>query len=214
MSEERLENRLRRLPTLQVPPSPWLEDRIMSAIGTEAAKLQADDPRRGMRLSLAAFAAVVIAALLVGLLIGSRLGAQQAAPATGPSRDANVVRYRATVDADMRAINNQYVNGRCDTRANCLASLLRTRAAAEQLRAEIAAIVAPKPVSSIAARVAAADTQFIAQLDEATAVVGQLNSDFVTAGATPDITGLELAVAELDCWPAAAVVGDHGTSCS
>ncbi len=217
MTEDWLENRLRRLPGEQVPASPWLEDRTMTMVGMEASKVRAGQVGHSVRFNLAGLAAVIIGALVVGLLVGSRLSAQQvAAPPmrAAPSRDAGILRYRATVDADMRAIDNAFVNGQCDARVTCLATLTRTRTAAEQLRVDMAAMAAPKSVTGIVTEVVAADTQFIAQLDAASAAVRDPSSDYAAAAGVPDIGGLQIAVAELDCWPALPVEGDHGITCS
>jgi hypothetical protein len=130
------------------------------------------------------------------------------------NRDASVVRYRATVDADFRAIDRAFVNGPCDTRAACLATLAQTRSAAAQLRGDMTAMVAPGSIRSIAENVIAADTKFIVQVDAASALMSEPGSDFASAGAVPNVADLELAVAQLDCWPASPVQGDHGIACS
>jgi hypothetical protein len=57
--------------------------------------------------------------------------------------------------------------------------------------------------------------EHINQLDVALILVGKPNSDYRAAAAAPSMSELNLAVAELDCWPNTPVEGEHGAmSCS
>jgi hypothetical protein len=48
---------------------------------------------------------------------------------------------------------------------------------------------------------------FIDQIDTALVLIRKPNSDFLAASALPTIYDLDLAMAELDCWPSAPVIG-------
>jgi hypothetical protein len=60
--------------------------------------------------------------------------------------------------------------------------------------------------------VTTAAREFIDQLDGALALVRQSNTDYLAAAAVPSIYNLYVAVAELDCWPIAPVLGGHDAS--
>ena len=219
MVDRELTHDIRRLAEDIIPPAPWLDDRVMAAVLAAAERRVATGQRRvPFGLAAAAMAALVIAALVVGVLVGSRLaGHTSQVPASdpGPSRDPAVVRYRALIDTDLKTVDFSFqLNSRCQTREGCARSLVQTRAAAQALLHDMSTADAPASLSAKSLRVEAAGQQFIVQLDAANALVQQPNSDYISASQVPTISELDLSVAAVDCWPAAPVEGDHGTTCS
>ncbi len=210
---------IRRLIEDTVPPAPWLEDRVMAAVMAAAQRPGGLRPRPAwLGLAAAAVAALVIAALVVGVLVGSHMGPNmRQVPATepAPSRDPGVVSYRALIRGDLNAVEFSFqLNSRCLTRAACDRALLQTRTGAETLLSDMSSARTPASLSGAALRVEAAAEQFIVQLDVAIALIQQPNSDYVAASLAPSMHDLDLTVVGVDCWPAAPVEGEHGTTCS
>lgn len=219
MIDRELTGDLRRMADDIIPPAPWLDDRVMAAVVAAAERRVATRPRRvPFGLQAAAVAALVIAALIVGVLVGSRLaGHPSQVPATEPgaSRDPAVVRYRAFIDGDLKTADFSFQqNSRCQNRDGCARSLVQTRVAAQALLRDMSAAEAPASLSDKALRAEAAVQQFIVQLDAATALIQQPNSDYMSASQVPTIRDLDLSVAAVDCWPARPLEGDHGITCS
>ena len=206
--DHKLESRLRRLASEPAPMSGALEDRVMSAIALAAAS-------RGRRpgvsaLELAAVAAALIAALMIGALIGWRLSLSSAAiPAGSPSRDPSVVRFRAVIDSDARAIDRYYVQS-CNTRASCDSNLTELRSGVEKLLADIGATPVPAQLVSSVSRLRATAQHLLGQLDAAITVVETPGSSYAAAAGSPDVSALDLATAVVDCWPASPIQSDHG----
>ena len=210
MTDPILEARLRHLAAEEVPDAPWLEDRVLAAVSSDAWGPQ----RRRARFALAAAAAAVIAALGVGVLLGTRLIASpSSAEHVTPSRSADIVGYRDLIDADLRTVDHADA-GKCNSRNQCILTLEQTRTATFQLLNDVSGNQAPPSVAARADAIRVAVSKLILQLDVAISVASQPSSDYRAASAVPDVAQLDLAVAELDCWPAAPILEGHGIACS
>jgi hypothetical protein len=196
------------------PPAPWFEHRVIAAVraGVEPRH------RAGVWLGARSLAAVVTGVLVFGVLAGLGIGAHyfpRAATYLAPSGDHAIVSYRTLIDGDMHAVDSSFQRGTaCKTRDACASDLAQMRIDTETLLSDISAREAPPSVDVSAERVEAMARQFILQLNVALTVIQQPNSDYIAASAAPVVHDLDLAVAKVDCWPAAPVDGDHGISCS
>jgi hypothetical protein len=75
------------------------------------------------------------------------------------------------------------------------------RAATAALLSHAATYPTPTSLTAAAQQMTAAAQQFAAQLDAATALMQEPNSNFVAAAAAPSVRDLDLAVATIICWP-------------
>lgn len=197
------------------PDAPWLEDRVMAAIAADGSRPTERNRPLRWAPSIPALAAVVIAALMVGMLIGSRIASRPATPAGAPSRDSAAVNYASMVSRDMGVVDHDYIHHyNCQTRAACADQLLQMRADTEEMLVDLSATPTAKGESASAERLRAAALQFVDEVDAAIAAVEQPDSDYVVASSAPSIDRLELAAAGVECWPLAAVAGNHGVECS
>ena len=216
-----------------IPPAPWLESQVVDALNRHGRSrpvargsgvIGGFGP--GLRL-VAGVAAVLVALVAVAaLLMNTRLHSSLApglrstpvqSPAPAPSRDAAVVHVRATLDHDYRAVDAAF-NMTCKSRDVCAAQLVQVRAVTQNLIQTASATQGPAQTAPAVQRVMSAAQHFIEQIDTALVLIRQPNSDFLAAAALPSIYDLDLAMAELDCWPVAPVIGStdghSGASCA
>ena len=214
MSSDRvLRQEIERWVEKAAPPAPWLEHRVIAAVSARAGTSHQSGSWFRARWAAPALAALVIAALVVAVLVGSRLGGRVGQVA--PSRDPVLVSYRTLIDADMRTVDLSFTtSSACKTRDACASDLAQTRTATEALLRDISASETPPSVLGAVGRLKAAAQQFIVQLDVALAVVQQPNSDYIAATGAPTVYVLDLAAAEVDCWPITPKDGHYGISCS
>lgn len=194
---------LRRLVDELVPPAPWLEDRVMAGVRDEATSRS----RRSNAApdSTRLLGALLIALLTVVVLLGTRIaGESTRTQVTGstPSRDPAIVSYRAVITTGMNTVYSAFgAHGYCRTRQECIAVLVKTRTAAAMLLESTSASQPPAPVGQVAANFQTELHQFMDQLDVAIFAMQVPGSDFVAASVAPTINGLDLAAAEIICWP-------------
>jgi hypothetical protein len=148
--------------------------------------------------------------LLLGLLVAGLALAQRTVPHSisqpstqvAVSRDAEVVRYREMVNADLHPIDLEYQRTwTCKSREACISSVANMRASTDALLSHAATYPIPTSLTAAAQQMTAAAQQFAAQLDAATALMQEPNSNFVAAAAAPSVRDLDLAVAIITCWP-------------
>ncbi len=209
-AEATIAARIRRLAADEVPPQPWFEDRVIEAVAMSVAAPRA----REWRFGLAGVAAAVICALIVGVLAGARLSQPVSHATREPSNDAAIVKYRAMVHADVGVIDRSSLRGDCSTRVRCIQSMEASRTATTDLLHDLSVSPPPEAVTGIAARLTASGENYVVQLNEAIAAAAEPNSDYVASSAAPTTAALDLATAQLDCWPLSPVESAHGSSCT
>ncbi|HSS62018.1 MAG TPA: hypothetical protein VLK30_11255 [Candidatus Limnocylindrales bacterium] len=127
-------------------------------------------------------------------------------PATRtPGPDAAAARYRATIDADMRLIGRAYDRPTCTTRELCVQYLTQVKGATETLIADLNSVSPPPGLTVPAERVGMAAQRFLDDVNTAISAAGQPAGDYQSAAGRPNSHDVDLAVAELVCWPAQPV---------
>ena len=225
MGDRSFRSEIRQLVDQDVPMAPWLEDRVIASIRTDAAS------RRGWaafgadrRLLMATVAATVIAVVLVGALLGAdlvRYSNVQPATKPSPSATAAVASYRAVIDRDYRAVLSAETGATvCSPRDACIASNSKLRSAIEALIRDMASIATPASLATYAAHVTLAAQQYLQGLDTAINAMEDPKVDY-TQVSTPAVLSdnLALAVAMVDCWPARPTptvnyMGPNGYGCT
>lgn len=225
MADRSFRGEIRQLVDREVPMAPWLEDRVIASIRSDAAS-----PRgwaafgADRRLLMATVAAAVIAVVLVGALLGAamvRHSNVQPATKPSPSATAAVANYRAVIDRDYRAVLTAETGSIvCSPRGSCIANHLKLRSTIEALIQDIASTPTPASLSSYAAQLTLAAQQYVQGLDTAINALEDPNIDY-TQVSTPAVlsANLELAVATVDCWPArptptVSFIGPNGYGCT
>lgn len=154
-----------------------------------------------------------ISVAVLGLLvcIGAS-GCGQASSANGspaatrsPTPDVAGARYRATIDADMRLIGRAYDRPPCTSRDLCIQYLTQVKGATETLIADLTAVSPPPGLMMPAERVKVAAQRFLDDVNAAISVAQQPAGDYQSAAIRPNSHDVDLAVAELVCWPAQPV---------
>ena len=220
MVDPKLGQDIRRLVDESVPPAPWLEDRVLAAM-REQDSARSAGTRRPSRIgiNLAALAAIMIAALVIGVLLGTRLASPPTpSPAGGltPSTDPAIVSFRAMIDRDMNAVRvNFRKRATCSSREICRAALLSADALVNAMVNDVSSTPAPPAIAAGRDLVLAASRQFIDQLELAIVALEQPSVDYVAAVTAPTISGVDLAVAVVDCWPVVPIFvdGESGYGC-
>jgi hypothetical protein len=152
------------------------------------------------------FAGVLLLGLLVaGLALALRTvprSISQPSTQLAVSRDAEVVRYREMVNADIKTIDVEYQRGwTCKTRDGCIAAQATVKAATNALLNDAATHPAPKSLATAEQQLKAAAEQFAVQLDAAVVLMREPNSNFAAAAGAPNVHDLDYAVATIVCWP-------------
>lgn len=185
-------------------PAPWLSTVVRNHLRTRNRPLQS---------WLAPVAAAAIATLLIALFAAIRLDLSPPPTRIGPSQDPAIAGYRAQVDLDLHVVDRSYLQVDCRTRARCVESTTTTRDATLKLLQDLSTTTPPRALQSQVEGLTSAATRFLAQLNTALDLMSNPNSDYVAAGALPDITELDVAAARIDCWPVKPVIGGHGFGC-
>src|ERR1700693_3408375 len=139
---------------------------------------------------------VVAGVLLLGLLVaGLALGLRtvprsisQPSTQLAVSRDAEVVRYREMVNADIKTIDIEYQRGwKCKTRDGCIAAQATVKAATHMLLNDAVTHPAPTSLATAEQQLKAAAEQFVVQLDAAVVLMREPSSNFVAAAGAPNV---------------------------
>ena len=204
MAERTFASEIRTLVRNEVPSAPWLEDRIMDVVRTDAAARRTERWWDGRpRLLTPALAAAIIAVLAVVALVGSRLVAHSTPAPAGaptPSKDAAIVRYRSAINVDERALLTQEGGPSCVSRQCTIAGLTNLRAEADRLLQDVDSTPPPAAVAPAAAQLKIAATNLIQQTDGDLALMQDPSTTFLSI-TWPDIKPVLLEVATINCWP-------------
>lgn len=209
MSDRALARAVRSAVADAVPPAPWLEHRVIAAVRDDAAGRR---PRQSVftmpKTIVAVVAAVLITVLAVGVLYESRLvQSPRPAPASSPSAEPAVVRYRNMTEADVNAIDGAYGAGMaCSARQICRDQVIKMRTKTQVLVDDLAATPAPDRIRVQAANIQQASQRLLVELDAAIIAMGDPTSDFISILYALNTDSLDFAAAVVDCWPATPYV--------
>ena len=143
--------------------------------------------------------------LLVAVLFAGAACGSSSTAATGttpsPTPDAAVIAYRNLIGNDFKVIYHAFDKPPCASRTVCVEQVMATVSTTQALIKDIDKNQAPPALIAPAVQVRDAALRFIADLNSAIAAMNRPSTPYQAIVNALSIDDLDLAVANLDCFP-------------